>query len=520
MTGFSRRALLKEIGLLSLPVVLTNFLETTVAVVDTLMIGQLGPEALAAIGLANAIRALLLIMVLSVSVGSMSLIAQAKGAQDEDRMREVTRQSLLAGLVVGILLGMAGYLLAEPLLNLMDQSGNVEVVAEATAYLRVIFLGVPFMMLQVVAVRLMQGAGDMQTPLYLTFVVVLLNIGFDYIFIFGFWEIPAYGVMGAALGTIAARALSFGAALLLFLSGRNVIRLHLSKWKRNLQMQRDILDIGLPSGVQGVFRRGANLILLSLLTATQLGTLGAAVMAIIIQLEALMAQPIVGINVASTSLIGRDLGRWQTRQAFRKGNAAVLLGILMMSVFTLLAFLYPATIIGWFDPSANEMVIEGAHWYFMTALLSMPLAAASIVISGNLRGAGDTKPAMISTLAFRNVATLVLAWLFAFHLEMDYFGIWLAILIGRSLDAITMIWIWQRKKWLEVSLRKSELYRRHLVALSKSTRRAFLKNVREPILADETAIEQILDRGILYRLPNSPGKFYTFDSQGYYLKEE
>ncbi len=520
MIGSSQKTLFRTIWLLSLPVILTNFLETTVAFIDTLMIGQLGPEALAAIGMANAIRALLLILVLSVSVGSMSLMAQAKGAQNDQRMYEVTRQSLLAGCAVGIMLAAVGYVLAEPLLNLIDQSGNAEVVAAATEYLQIIFLGVPFMMLQVVAVRLMQGAGDMKTPLYLTMVMVLLNIGFDYVFIFGFWIVPAQGVIGAALGTIAARGLSFGAALYLFLSGRNIIVLVLSRWKKNMRLLRDILDIGLPSGVQGVFRRGANLILLSFLTATQLGTLGAAVMAIIIQLEALMAQPVVGINVASTSLIGQDLGRWQTQSAFRKGNAAILLGVLMMSLFTLFAFLNPKTIIAWFDPSANELVIEGAYWYFMTALLSMPLAAASIVISGNLRGAGDTKPAMHSTLAFRNLATLVLAWLFAFHLQWDYYGIWLAILIGRSLDAMAMIWIWRRKKWLDVSLRKSEIFRRHLGALSENARNIFLINIREPLLANDAVVEHVMEREIKYLQPGEDTKSYIFKGAKYYLKED
>ena len=92
-------------------------------------------------------------------------------------------------------------------------------------------------------------------------------------------------------------------------------------------MFKDIFNIGLPSGVQGLFRRGANIFLIGVVTATELGTFGAAALAIGWQIEQLIIQPIVGLNVAATSLVGQALGRWQVKDAISKGNILITLGL-------------------------------------------------------------------------------------------------------------------------------------------------------------------------------------------------
>ena len=101
--------LLKYIWRLSIPVLLTNLLLTSVTVIDTYMVGRLGPLAIAAVGMGNTLRLMLLIAVLSVSGGAMSLIAQAKGARDETRMSLVTRQGIVSGLLLSIFLAALGY---------------------------------------------------------------------------------------------------------------------------------------------------------------------------------------------------------------------------------------------------------------------------------------------------------------------------------------------------------------------------------------------------------------------------
>lgn len=495
-------SLLKKIGWLSLPVMLSNMLQAAIAVIDTIMIGRLGPISIAAVGMGNTLRLFLLIMVLSVAGGAISLVAQAKGSRDPQRMSLIVRQSIVSGLILSILLGIIGFYLAGPLLDLMDRSGEVEAVNLGTQYLQVLFLGTPFLLLNIVTNKLMQGAGDMITPLLITISILILNVGFNYLFIFGWWVIPAYGVVGASIGTILSRALLLVFTLWLFHAQKNVIKILAGSWVPNWAVIKDILSIGVPSGIQGVFRHASNLIIIGIVTATPLGTYGAAVLAIGMQVEQLIAQPIVGMNVAATSLIGQDLGKWQTEQAYQKGNILLGMGIFIMLLLVIPVYFFAPQIIKIFDPSGHPAIMEGSLSYFKFTLLALTFSAVGIMLTGILRGAGDTKPAMYSAIINRNLIQLGISYLLAFPMGMGYEGAWMGIVGGRIMDAIVMSYFWIKKKWLKVALEKTEVYRIHLIKLSSKNVQRYLNEVRTPLMKIQGTIEQITPSKVIYQQNN------------------
>lgn len=492
-------SLIKKIGILSLPVMLSNLLQTIIPAVDIYMIGKLGPIAISAVGMGNTLRLFVLITLLSVAGGAISLMAQAKGSRDKKRMSFVTRQALVSGLIFSILIGIVGYFIAHPLLALMDQSGETAAISLGTQYLQILFLGTPFIVLNIIANKLMQGAGDMITPLFLTIATVILNIGFNYLFIFGYGLIPAYGVIGAAYGTILARGILMIVAVVLFFSGRNVIQILEGSWKPDKQLIKDILAIGVPSGVQGVFRHGSNLIIMGIVTATSLGTYGAAVLAIGMQVEQLIAQPIVGMNVAATSIIGQDLGKWQTRAAYEKGILMTIMGIIMMTILILPFYFFAPEIVGIFDPSGHPKILEGGISYFRFTLLALAFSAVGIIMTGTLRGAGDTKPAMYSAIINRNIIQLAVSYVLAFPMGMGYVGAWLGIVAGRILDSLTMSYVWAKQKWLQVALEKTEIFRTHLIHLSDSNLEKYLAEIRGPLMEKTGTLERVSTDSVIYQ---------------------
>ena len=461
---------------------LSNLLQASISVVDTLMIGRLGPLPIAAVGMGNTLRFFLLITVLSVSGGAMSLAAQSRGSRDKERLSFVTRQGILSGLLLSVLLGALGIILAYPILSVLNQGGEIEAVHLGTDYVQVLFWGAPFLVLNIICNRIIQGAGDMITPLILTFVMLLLNILFNYIFIFGWGMIPAYGIVGAAIGTVLARGLLVLFTLWLFHSGKNVVHLLPGSWKPDRLMIQDILAIGVPSGIQGIFRHASNLFLIGLATATTLGTYGAAVLAIGVQVEQLIVQPVVGINVAATSLVGQDLGRWQPDAAYQKGILFSVLGIGFMAVCIVPILLFPAETIRLFDPSLHPRVLEGGISYFYLTLWALPLSAIGIIMTGAMRGAGDTQPAMYSAIINRSLLQLGVGWLLAFPLGMQYAGIWLGLSAGRIIDSFFLAIFWYRRNWKWVALRKTPIFRAHLAQLPKEELLRFLDQVRGPTM--------------------------------------
>lgn len=493
-----RKALLLEVWKLALPVILTNLLQSLVDTIDVFMVGRLGPIAIAAVGMSSAIRMLVLVMLLSVAAGAMSLIAQAKGARDPERMSFVTRQAISSGVLISLVLTVLGLLLARPLLALVNSGGEPEAVELGVSYLRILFLGTPFLVLNIVFNRLMQGAGDTVTPLILTGGLNVLNVLLNFVLMFGIGPIPAMGVAGAALGTVIARGVGVGIVFYLFYAGKHEVKILPGSYRPNWQMFKDIFAIGVPSGVQGLFRNGSRLLVLGIITSTEVGTYGAAALAIGFQVEALVFMPGLALNVAATSLVGQALGRWQPEEARLRGNMAIWLGLGVMVVLALPIIIFAPAIIRLFDPSSHPVLLATGTAYFRINTVVLPLSALAMVANGALRGAGDSVPGLISTMVTRALVAVSLAWVLAFPLGMGSVGVWIALAFGVVLEAIYMSWRWRGTTWLKVALGKTDLYRTHLRHLSEELQQRYLAEVRAPQMAQPGCRELVDGEGVVY----------------------
>ena len=316
-------------------------------------------------------------------------------------------------------------------------------------------------------------------------------------------SIPAFGIVGAAIGTILARSVLAGIQLWLFYSGNNVVKILAGTWKPQLIMIKDILSIGVPSGIQGVFRHGANIVLMGVISATSLGIYGAAALAICTQIEAVVAQTAVGLNVAASALVGQALGRWQPEEAYRNGTIMVIIGCVSMVILIIPILIFSKELVLLFDPSANSAILAGALSYLSTNTLFLPVSGLGILLSGTLRGSGDTMPAMRSAIIGRNLVALSCAYLLAFPLGMDYWGVWIGVIIGRFVDSIYMWVVWKRKNWQMVALKKSEIYRAHLYKLSPTALKDYLKDVRQPQMAIAGTVEMVGDHRVTYERKDS-----------------
>ncbi|MEM7533516.1 MAG: MATE family efflux transporter [Chloroflexota bacterium] len=511
--------LLKQVWRLALPVMLTNLLQSLVDVVDVYMVGRLGPIAIAAVGMSTTIRMLVLVMLLAVSAGAMPLVAQARGGRDPKRMSFVTRQAISSGVLLSIVLLLSGLILAEPLLSLINQGGDEEAVVMGTLYLQLLFLGTPFMVLNMVCNRLMQAAGDTVTPLILTIAINVINILLNYLFIFGVGPIPTMGLTGAALGTVIARGLGAVAVLILFYSGKNIIKILPGTYRPHWQTFSDIFTIGLPSGLQGVFRNGSRLLVFGLVTSTEIATFGVAALSIGMQVESLAFMPVLGINVAATSLVGNAIGSWQTEEARQRGSMAIGLGVVVMIVLATPIVIFAPAIIRLFDPSAHPTVMSAGTAYMRINTVLLPFVGIAMVANGALRGAGDTMPGMVSTLLTKGAITVILAYFFAFPLGMGSIGIWYGLAIGSVLDGFLMLGRWLTNVWLKVALHKTELYRRHLRHLNDYMQQEFLREVRTPLMAIPTATETVLKNEVVYTKNDSNHKVTVlFGRDGYWVE--
>jgi putative MATE family efflux protein len=491
-------------------VIVANVLQSLVNVADVFLAGRLGPIEIAAVGMATSVRMLVLVAVMAVTVGCMALAAQARGAGDDRELSRVTRQSLSLAVLLSLVLASIGYLGAEPILGFLNSGGDPLAVELGTSYLQILFAGTVFLMLNFTINSLMQGAGDTVTPLYLSGLMNVLNVAFSYVLMFGPGPFPALGVDGAAWGTVLSRAFATVLGISLFYSGRNAVRMLPGSYRPEGEMFRQILAIGIPSGLQGIARNGSQVLVLRIVTSTAAGTYGASALAIGVQVESLAFMPGLAVSIAATSLVGQSLGAWQVEEARERGDVAVFLGTLIMGSLGVALWLFAPQLVRLFDPTAHPTVVAAGTSYLRINALSQPLLAVAMVLNGALRGAGDTKPTLVGTIIGRWIVVVPLAWLLAFPLGLGVDGVWWALFAGTAVQAAHVAARWLGGKWTEVGLRKSRLYRLHLCQLPDELQRRFLAEVKAPLMAAGNARERVEEECVDYLLPQGTVRF-AFD---------
>ncbi|MEX2541597.1 MAG: MATE family efflux transporter [Trueperaceae bacterium] len=495
------RRVFGQVWRLALPVIVANVLQSLVNVADVFLAGRLGPVEIAAVGMGTSVRMLVMVGIMAVTVGCMALAAQARGAGDDFELSRVARQSLSLAVLLSLLLGAVGFLGAGPILAFLNSGGDPLAVELGTAYLQILFAGTVFMMLNFTISSLMQGAGDTITPLYISAGMNVANVAFSTALMFGAGPLPALGVTGIALGTVLSRILATFAGLLLFYSGGNAVRLLPGSYLPDRDMFRQILSIGIPSGLQGIARNGSQILVLRIVTSTAAGTYGASALAIGIQVESLAFMPGLAVSVAATSLVGQALGGWQVEEAKERGNVAVALGAVLMGALGLLLWLFAEQLVRLFDPTAHPTVVAAGTSYLRINALSQPLLAVAMVVNGALRGAGDTRPTLVSTIIGRWLVVVPLSWFLAFPVGMGVDGVWWALFAGTAVQATHVAARWLGGKWTSVGLRKSRLYRLHLRFLPEELQHRYLTEVKAPLMAQGNTRERVEEHGVSYRLP-------------------
>ena len=293
------------VGRLAWPVIGEQLPQTLVGVVDTALVGRLGAQAVAGVGTGTQLMQVAISAMGAISVGTTVLVAHAIGARRHREAAHVTRQSLLAGTVLGLLLAVTGWTFAHPLTSALGREPAV--VEQGALYLRLSALGSVALVLMLVAGGALRGAGDARTPLMASVGMNLVNVVVAYTLIFGGFGLPALGVAGSALGGVAGRLV--GAALLLgLLARRGTLRAAAGSAGRwlDLNVIRRVLGIGIPTAVEQTMLSVGFLLYGAMVIA--LGTTVYATQRITFQAINLAFMPGFGFATAATTLTGQSLG--------------------------------------------------------------------------------------------------------------------------------------------------------------------------------------------------------------------
>lgn len=504
---------------LALPVVLTNLLQTSVNVLDVFMIGRLGSMELAAVGMGLMARMLIMVGMIAVGSGAMVLIAQAKGARNHQRMKEVARQGVVMAVLLGAILGAVGFVIADPLLYFIDGAAPDEIRSLGVEYLKIFFYSTIFMSLTFTTTQMMQGAGDTITPLWLMAGMNVLNITLSALMIFGLGPIPALGVKGAAYGLLYSRVVFAGLGVWILASGRNIVSFGNGNFLPNWRMIHNMISIGVPSALQGILNNATTIFIARIVTSTPTGTFGIAAMAIGNQIVALSFMPALAVSVAATSLVGQSMGAWRPEEGRLRGNLSLILGSMIMVAAGIPMMVFPEALVRFFDAAAHPLVVEAGTSFVRIHGAGQIFIALGIVGSGALRGAGDTITALIAAVVGRALIVLPFAYLLGITLGFGLPGIWWAIIIGSVIQAAIVIIRWRGSRWIDIALQRSVIYQTHLKHLPLSKQLKFVKDVRTPLMANTNMREFVREDGAIY--DDGATKYYvTFANNAFEITSQ
>lgn len=390
---------------LTWPLLVANALDLAVGLIDLRLVRPFGQPATAAIGVCRQVTLLVEAMATAITAGAIALVSQGVGSRarvglpvkpgnpvDPD---EVVRQSMALVLLVGLPTALAGYWLGGPLLAGLWASNEAR--AYGQPYLQVYFAGLVFTWGSLVGAALFRGAGDVWTPLKVTLGVSLLQVGLNYLLIYGGGPVPAFEVRGAALGAVTARACGALAFLFLLLRGTGGLRLRRAPFPGlDWGLLRSLLRVGVPMALANVLRHGSRVVFLAFAGASVLATSLQAAVGIALQLRLLGVLVALAFQTAGATLVGQAIGRDDIPQAERLGRRSVSLLALLMGALTAVLVLCADPLAKLFlkAPEDVGLAAQVVRWFAVAQLFS----ALSIGLQGVLLGAGDTLPAMRYTL--------------------------------------------------------------------------------------------------------------------------
>lgn len=410
---------------------------------DAYWVGRLGSAALAAVTISMTVRWVINSMSNGLGIGGMAVVARRIGEKDQAAAEHAASQVILLALMVSLLMGALGLVLARPILILMG--ADAEVLPLGVAYLRVAFGGLFTMVLVFVINAMLRGAGDARLAMNVLFLATATTVVLEPLLIFGLGPFPALGVAGSAWAFV----LGYGAGLVLqlviLLRGQARIRLSLRDMRPDLPLMGRVIRIALPSTIQMTLRSSSRLAIMWMVGLY--GTYAIAGYGVANRLVLIALIPCFGLGNAAGTLVGQNLGAGKPGRAERSAWwVTAYAGAYMVAVAAFVVAFAP-TLIAIFD-STPEVVAIGTQ----CARIIAPTLVASgigVVLARGFAGAGNTMPAMTINLLTLWVLEIPVAFGLARVVGLGVLGIWLGRALANVANGLFFAIWFKRGKWKE-----------------------------------------------------------------------
>ena len=442
---------------LAWPTMLQNVIAGFQGIVDHTLVGHyVGFTGNAAIGVSWQIFLVVIVFVASVFTGMGILVARFAGAGEPEKVNRVVFQGILTAiLMIIVVLAPAGIFLAPHLLGLLNAAPEVQ--AEALPYLRTLFVFSFGMLLYYMMAGVLRAAGDAKTPLRLGIAMTALNFVTSVVLIRGWGPIPAYGTLGAALGTVISSSLVGGYAVYLLVTNRLVVRLpETISFRPDWQIIRELFRFGLPTGFQGIAMNLGGAALLGFVGSLPHSAQAQAAYAVgYTQLFSLVTWTSVGLMAAASAVAGQNLGAGFPERTKKAARTSAMFGLLLAASLGSLFLLIPEKLLGVFG--LNEPIVLALGSELLSYLsVSALFVTVALNYTGALQGAGDTRSPLVITLISQLVVPIGYLTVTQMTRGLESTDVWSAILVGHILRCVLSVARFEQGRWVHIKVEIDE----------------------------------------------------------------
>lgn len=451
---------LKDTFRVAIPSIIEHIANVIVGFADTIMVAVLGTVATAAVGINSTVTWFLMAFASLFSVGTTVQVAQSIGANNKSRAERAAKNGLASGFISFTVIFIITFILTPFIPKWLGAES--EILPDAISYLRIWTLAIIPMSLGRVASSILRGIGNTKVPMVIAFFINILNIIGNFFLIyptrivtlpllnikFNLWG-AGLGVTGAAISTSIANALGGIIMVYLLFNGSQVICLSFKDFfKMEKVLLKHIFDTGAPATGQDLVTNFGQVLYQKLVAS--LGTIQVAAHHLATTAESLSYMPATGFSVAATTLVGQSLGAGNKKDADNYGKVFFVLSLLAGTLSGIMLFIFPRQLMSLF--SSDPAVIEEGISVLKLIAFIQPVFNATIVLTGVLRGAGDTKVPLYAAIGGMWFVRLISAFIFINVLNLGLKGAWLGMLLDLGVRFIIVFYRYAKKDWLDAKI--------------------------------------------------------------------
>jgi len=432
----------RAVILLAIPMVLELAMESVFILVDIFWVSRLGAEAIAAVGLTEAVLTLLYAIAIGLSMGTTALVARRIGEGDHRAARCVAAQTLWLALGASLVIGVAGIVHGERILRAMGASEGV-VATGGAQYMRIMLGGSATIVFVFMINAIFRGAGNAVVAMRALWIANGVNLVLDPLLIFGVGPFPELGVAGAAVATNTGRAIGVIYQLVCLSRAGPHLSLRRSDLRFDARTMFGLLRVGMGGVLQFSIATSSYLLLMRIVA--RYGSEAVAGFTIAVRLIEFTFLPAWGLGNAAATLMGQNLGAGQPdRAAASAWRAAAYNALFLTSVgLVFVAFAGPLTGVFTSDPGVARHAVDCLRY----VSYAYGLYAIGMVLTQAFNGAGDTDTPTVISFVCLWLLQLPLAVVLSGRFELGPRGIFVAMAISEAVMACVATWVFQRGTW-------------------------------------------------------------------------